>query len=129
MEKPEHILSLGLWFLSSLKCSLVGHLGQLYSRSTSVDLCESSEIAAAVLTTPSQDVALRIKERVKALPLKHEERTKAAGIINGFIDPFISYLKEYPERPYFKEVTKLTTGSYYEFVKVSNSLLTVLIAS
>ncbi|CAM4571324.1 unnamed protein product [Lepidochelys olivacea] len=97
-----------------------GHLGQLYSRSTSVDLCESSEIAAAVLTTPSQDVALRIKERVKALPLKHEERTKAAGIINGFIDPFISYLKEYPERPYFKEVTKLTTGSYYEFVKIDH---------
>uniref|UniRef100_K7F962 Uncharacterized protein n=1 Tax=Pelodiscus sinensis TaxID=13735 RepID=K7F962_PELSI len=64
--------------------------------------------------------ALRIKERVKALRLKQEEITKAAAIINGFIDPFIRYLKEYPERPYFKEVTKLTTGSYYEFVKIDH---------
>ncbi|XP_074852763.1 cyclic GMP-AMP synthase-like isoform X2 [Carettochelys insculpta] len=97
-----------------------GHLGQPYSRSTSADLCESSEMAAAGLSMLNQDVAARIKEKVKALPLKHKERTKAAGIINGFIDPFITYLKEFPERPYFKEVTKLTTGSYYELVKIDH---------
>ncbi|XP_044872388.1 cyclic GMP-AMP synthase-like isoform X2 [Mauremys mutica] len=97
-----------------------GHLGQLYSRSASADLCESSEMAAAALAMPSQDVVLRIKKRAKALTLKQEEITKAAGIFNGFIDPFISYLKECPERPYFKKVTKLTTGSYYEFVKIDH---------
>ncbi|XP_065258393.1 cyclic GMP-AMP synthase-like [Emys orbicularis] len=97
-----------------------GHLGQLYSRPASADLCESSEMAAAALATPSQDVVLRIKKRAKALTLKQEEINKAAGIFNGFIDPFIRYLKERPERPYFKEVTKLTTGSYYEFVKIDH---------
>lgn len=122
-------MSLGLRFWSSLKCSLVGHLGQLYSKSTSAGLCETSEKAAAALAVPSQDAARRIKERVKALPLKRVEITEAAEIINGFIDPFISYLKECSERPYFKEVIKMNTGSYYESVKVSNSLLTVLIVS
>ncbi|XP_053883250.1 cyclic GMP-AMP synthase-like isoform X2 [Malaclemys terrapin pileata] len=97
-----------------------GHLGQLYSRSTSADLCESSEMAAAALAMPSQDVVLRIKKRAKALTLKQEEINKAARIFNGFINPFIRYLKESPERPYFKEVTKLTTGSYYEFVKIDH---------
>ncbi|XP_075782874.1 uncharacterized protein LOC112544784 isoform X2 [Pelodiscus sinensis] len=97
-----------------------GCLGQTFSRYDSAVLCESSKMAAAALSMPSKDVALRIKERVKALRLKQEEITKAAAIINGFIDPFIRYLKEYPERPYFKEVTKLTTGSYYEFVKIDH---------
>ncbi|KAM9148949.1 cyclic GMP-AMP synthase-like [Pangshura tecta] len=97
-----------------------GHLGQLYSRSASADLFESSEMAAAALAMPSQDVVLRIKKRAKALTLKQKEITKAAGIFNGFIDPFISYLKACPERPYFKKVTKLTTGSYYEFVKIDH---------
>ncbi|XP_042711040.1 cyclic GMP-AMP synthase-like isoform X1 [Chrysemys picta bellii] len=97
-----------------------GHLGQLYSRSTSADLCESSEMAAAALSMPSQDVVLRIKKRAKALILKQEEINKAARIFNGFVDPFIRYLKECPERPYFNEVTKLTTGSYYEFVKIDH---------
>uniref|UniRef100_A0A452HWJ9 Uncharacterized protein n=1 Tax=Gopherus agassizii TaxID=38772 RepID=A0A452HWJ9_9SAUR len=75
---------------------------------------------STALAMPSQDVVLRIKKRAKTLTLKQEEITKAAGIFNGFIDPFISYLKECPERPYFKKVTKLTTGSYYEFVKIDH---------
>uniref|UniRef100_A0A8C0HG85 Cyclic GMP-AMP synthase n=1 Tax=Chelonoidis abingdonii TaxID=106734 RepID=A0A8C0HG85_CHEAB len=75
---------------------------------------------SAALAMPSQDVVVRIKKRAKTLTLKQEEITKAAGIFNGFIDPFISYLKECPERPYFKKVTKLTTGSYYEFVKIDH---------
>lgn len=105
----------------SLKYSLLGaSLGQAYSRPALSDLCDGSEVAVATLPKPSQDVIFRIKERVKSLPLKHDERAKAAGIINEFIDSFISYLKKCEERPYFKEVTKMTTGSYYEFVKVSN---------
>ncbi|KYO19747.1 cyclic GMP-AMP synthase-like [Alligator mississippiensis] len=95
-------------------------LGQAYSRPALSDLCDGSEVAVATLPKPSQDVIFRIKERVKSLPLKHDERAKAAGIINEFIDSFISYLKKCEERPYFKEVTKMTTGSYYEFVKVAH---------
>lgn len=57
------------------------------------------------------------------------EWEETAGIINSFIDPFINYLMECPERPWFEEVTEMTTGSYYQFLKVSKSVLSELIAS
>ncbi|XP_019407880.1 PREDICTED: cyclic GMP-AMP synthase-like [Crocodylus porosus] len=96
-------------------------IGQAYSRPAFTDSCDGSEVAVATLPKPSRDdIFFRVKERVKSLPLKHDERAKAAGIINEFIDSFISYLKKCEERPYFKEVTKMTTGSYYEFVKVAH---------
>uniref|UniRef100_A0A8C8S3J1 Mab-21-like nucleotidyltransferase domain-containing protein n=1 Tax=Pelusios castaneus TaxID=367368 RepID=A0A8C8S3J1_9SAUR len=74
--------------------------------------------AATAHTMPNPVTSHRIEERVKSIRLKQKEISNAADIINGFIDPFISHLKECPERPYFKGVTKVTTGSYYELVKI-----------
>ncbi|XP_078093307.1 cyclic GMP-AMP synthase [Mustelus asterias] len=80
---------------------------------------------AAAETTPApilqnKEMSKRIRMIVKKLTIKRDERSLAAEMINDLIDRLINFLQNNEKYACFKEVTKLTTGSYYEFVKISS---------
>ncbi|XP_014342670.1 cyclic GMP-AMP synthase-like [Latimeria chalumnae] len=69
-------------------------------------------------TQKKKEIKQRIKETIKALTPKRDEKSLASSIINELINQLLFYVKDNPVHPYFKEMKKMTTGSYYEFVKI-----------
>lgn len=45
-------------------------------------------------------------------------------LVNNLIKDLVKFLKENDEQPFFKHVSVLNSGSYYEFVKVNIFLFT-----
>lgn len=73
---------------------------------------------------PEDSVDCILKKTLNKLKIKTKERSDAAQVINDFIKHLIKYLKE--NTVSFKEVGEpLRTGSYYENLKVSCSVLRV----
>lgn len=66
-----------------------------------------------------KDNLTRIKARAKSLRLKQLDVANAVDLLHAFFRQFFSYLNECPERPYFRDVRELMTGSSYEFGKVT----------
>ncbi|CAM4686900.1 unnamed protein product [Caretta caretta] len=97
-----------------------GDLGQVCSQDASADLSEKPGSSAAMRTFQDwkKDNLTRIKARAKSLRLKQLDVANAVDLLHAFLRQFFSYLNECPERPYFRDVRELTTGSSYEFGKL-----------
>ncbi|GCB65328.1 hypothetical protein scyTo_0007690, partial [Scyliorhinus torazame] len=79
---------------------------------------EAAETTSAVILR-NKEMSKRFQLIVKKLSLKRDERSLAAEIINDLTDQLIDFLRKNEKYACFKEVKKLTTGSYYEYVKVA----------
>nr|XP_025044158.1 cyclic GMP-AMP synthase-like [Pelodiscus sinensis]XP_025044159.1 cyclic GMP-AMP synthase-like [Pelodiscus sinensis] len=110
------------WKVESDKLHMksAGDLGQIYSQDASTDLSEKPGTSAAVRTFQDwkKDNLTRIKERAKSLRLKHLDVANAVDLLHAFIRQFFSYLNECPERPYFRDMRELRSGSSHEFGKL-----------
>ncbi|XP_067863105.1 cyclic GMP-AMP synthase-like [Heptranchias perlo] len=80
---------------------------------------ESVETTPAIILQ-EKELSKRIRLMAKKLTIKPEERKLAAEIINDLVDQLICFLRNNEKYACFKEVKKLTAGSYYEFVKISH---------
>ncbi|MBN3286073.1 CGAS synthase, partial [Polyodon spathula] len=67
-----------------------------------------------------RELRRRIKAKAKSLKLKRSDTNWSAEMVNNLVEKLMEYLKENKEEPYFRDITKLTTGSYYELVKTNN---------
>ncbi|XP_058856152.1 cyclic GMP-AMP synthase [Acipenser ruthenus] len=67
-----------------------------------------------------RELRRRIKAKAKSLKLKRNDMNWSAEMVNNLVEKLMEYLKENKEEPYFRDVAKLTTGSYYELVKTNN---------
>ncbi|XP_058875153.1 cyclic GMP-AMP synthase-like isoform X1 [Acipenser ruthenus] len=67
-----------------------------------------------------RELRRRIKAKAKSLKLKRNDKNWSAEMVNNLVEKLMEYLKENKEEPYFRDVAKLTTGSYYELVKTNN---------
>lgn len=61
-----------------------------------------------------------IRQRGRDLRLRKLDQQKAVKIVNHLIDSLLEFLKNNDDQPFFREVSVLTSGSYYEMVKVKN---------
>lgn len=72
--------------------------------------------------TPGDDISQEldhlIKQRGRDLRLRKVDQQNAVKIVNHLIESLLKFLKE--NEPLFKDVEVLTSGSYYEMVKVRN---------
>ncbi len=64
-----------------------------------------------------------IRQRGRDLRLRKLDQQKAVKIVNHLIDSLLEFLKNNDDQPFFREVSVLTSGSYYEMVKVKNQLV------
>ncbi|RXN26274.1 60S ribosomal L11 [Labeo rohita] len=60
-----------------------------------------------------------IRQRGRDLRLRKLDQQKAVKIVNNLIDSLLEFLKNNEEHPFFREVSVLTSGSYYEMVKIN----------
>ncbi|XP_034610170.1 cyclic GMP-AMP synthase-like [Trachemys scripta elegans] len=123
-ETSQQLWSLGTqsrWKveLDKLHREAAGDLGQVYSQDASADLSEKPGTSAAMRTFQDwkKDNLTRIKERAKSLRLKQLDVANAVDLLHAFFRQFFSYLNECPERPYFRDVRELTSGSSYQVTR------------
>lgn len=64
------------------------------------------------------DLAQRIKLRAKELKIRQKDRSWAAEVVNDFRENLLRFLKNSSDQPLFQSANFLTTGSYFEKVKV-----------
>ncbi|XP_043940744.1 cyclic GMP-AMP synthase-like [Protopterus annectens] len=91
----------------------------------SMDLQESQIMGSERPKTETKSTVLerkklekRIKEMADKLVISPKDRSWAAHFVNTFSEQLIDYLKTTPYKSYFKNVKKLPTGSYYEYLKI-----------
>lgn len=70
----------------------------------------------------SPEVASWIKQCTKSLKIPKADRSWAAEVVNDFRDNLLKFLKSSTDQPFFQSAEFLTTGSYFEKVKVSREL-------
>lgn len=78
------------------------------SRGTTVD---------DVLVSPELDRMIR--QRGRDLRLRKTDQQQAVKLVNHLIDSLVDFLKNNEDQAFFKEVSVLTSGSYYEMVKIN----------
>lgn len=61
-----------------------------------------------------------IRQRSRDLRLRKFDQQSAVKIVNHLIESLLEYLKNNEDHPFFRDVSVLTSGSYYEMVKVKN---------
>ncbi|KAG7218644.1 hypothetical protein INR49_019961 [Caranx melampygus] len=59
-----------------------------------------------------------IRENVEDLKIRQADRSWAAGIVNDFRDNLLKFLRSSSDQPFFQSAEFLTTGSYFEKVKI-----------
>lgn len=65
-----------------------------------------------------------IRQRGRDLRLRQNERQPAVKLVNDLIKGLEKFLKDNEKQPFFRDISVLTTGSYYELVKVNiNSII------
>ncbi|TSK31360.1 Cyclic GMP-AMP synthase [Bagarius yarrelli] len=60
-----------------------------------------------------------IRQRGRDLRLRQSDRKHAVKLVNNLRKDLIKFLKENVEQPFFKDVSVLNSGSYYELVKIN----------
>lgn len=60
-----------------------------------------------------------IRQRGRDLRLRKTDQQQAVKLVNHLIDSLLDFLKNNEDQAFFKEVSVLTSGSYYEMVKVN----------
>uniref|UniRef100_A0A673B1M6 Cyclic GMP-AMP synthase-like n=1 Tax=Sphaeramia orbicularis TaxID=375764 RepID=A0A673B1M6_9TELE len=61
-----------------------------------------------------------IKERAKALKIRQTDRRWAAEVVNDFRENLLKFLKKNDDQPFFQTAEFLTSGSYFEKVKIDS---------
>ncbi|KAG5842276.1 hypothetical protein ANANG_G00175910 [Anguilla anguilla] len=70
------------------------------------------------LVTPA--VCNLIKHRMKHLTPRRADQQHSAKLVNDLRDSLLDFLKKNKKQPYFRSVTVLNSGSYYEIVKIND---------
>ncbi|XP_067266921.1 cyclic GMP-AMP synthase [Chanodichthys erythropterus] len=60
-----------------------------------------------------------IRQRSRDLRLRKVDQQSAVKIVNHLIESLLEYLKNNEDHPFFRDVSVLTSGSYYEMVKIN----------
>lgn len=60
-----------------------------------------------------------IRKRGRDLRLRQSDKQPAVKLVNHLRDDLVKFLKENDEQPFFRDISVLNSGSYYEHVKVS----------
>ncbi|XP_057210929.1 cyclic GMP-AMP synthase [Triplophysa rosa] len=60
-----------------------------------------------------------VRQRARDLRLRKTDQQRAVRIVNHLIDSLVDFLKNNEDQAFFKEVSVLTSGSYYEMVKIN----------
>ncbi|XP_067282049.1 cyclic GMP-AMP synthase [Pseudorasbora parva] len=60
-----------------------------------------------------------IRQRGRDLRLRKVDQQKAGKIVNNLIESLLDFLKNNDDQPFFRDVSLLTSGSYYEMVKIN----------
>ncbi|XP_036422482.1 cyclic GMP-AMP synthase [Colossoma macropomum] len=85
--------------------------------------CNKGEPGAermAVEVLPISPVLDRmIRQRGRDLRLRQVERQRAVKLVNTLVTNLQKFLKDNEEQPFFRDISVLTTGSYYELVKIN----------
>lgn len=81
------------------------------------DSVESSVSAEESVFIPP-DLAHWIKLRAKELKIRQKDRSWAAEVVNDFRENLLRFLRSNSDQPVFQTADFLTTGSYFEKVKI-----------
>ncbi|XP_003200687.3 cyclic GMP-AMP synthase [Danio rerio] len=74
--------------------------------------------------TPGDDACISvelerlIRQRGRDLRLRKLDQQKAVRTVNHLIDSLLEFLKNNEDQPFFRDISVLTSGSYYEMVKI-----------
>lgn len=68
----------------------------------------------------SPELANWIKVRAKELKIRKKDRSWAAEMVNDFRENLLRFLKSSTDQPFFQSAEFLSTGSYFEKVKVNS---------
>nr|QNT09613.1 cyclic GMP-AMP synthase-like protein [Ctenopharyngodon idella] len=60
-----------------------------------------------------------IKQKSRDLRLRKVDQQSAVKTVNHLIESLLEYLKKNEDQPFFRDVSVLTSGSYYEVVKIN----------
>ena len=66
----------------------------------------------------SPELSSWIKANANELKLPQTDRRWAAEVVNDFRDNLVKFLRSSSDQPFFQSADFLTTGSYFEKVKV-----------
>ncbi|KAL7829625.1 hypothetical protein AOLI_G00305100 [Acnodon oligacanthus] len=78
-----------------------------------------AESMAVEVLPNSPDLDRLIRQRGRDLRLRQVERQRAVKLVNTLITNLQKFLKDNEEQPFFRDISVLTTGSYYELVKIN----------
>ncbi|XP_041867893.1 cyclic GMP-AMP synthase isoform X2 [Melanotaenia boesemani] len=78
---------------------------------------EGSVEAEESVSVPSK-LAYWIKLNAKDLKIRQKDRSWAAEVVNDFRENLLKFLKSNTDQPFFQAAEFLTTGSYFEKVKI-----------
>ncbi|KAM8766362.1 cyclic GMP-AMP synthase [Acanthopagrus schlegelii] len=83
---------------------------------------QAEEASGAVeeLFDVSAELANWIKVSAKDLKLRQTDRRWAAEVVNDFRENLLKFLRSSSDQPFFQSAEFLTTGSYFERVKIHN---------
>ena len=73
---------------------------------------------AEELSSVPPELANWIKVNAKDLKLRQTDRRWAAEVVNDFRENLLKFLRSSSDQPFFQSAEFLTTGSYFEKVKV-----------
>lgn len=59
-----------------------------------------------------------IRENAEELKIRPSDRSWAASVVNDFRENLLKFLRSSSDQPFFQSAEFLTTGSYFEKVKV-----------
>ena len=68
----------------------------------------------------SPELANWIKLNAKDMKIRQKDRSWAAEMVNDFRDNLLKFLRSSKDQPFFQSADFLTTGSYFEKVKVGS---------
>ncbi|KAF7691176.1 cyclic GMP-AMP synthase [Silurus meridionalis] len=69
--------------------------------------------------TISHELDRWIRQRGRDLRLRQADRQAAVKLVNNLRKDLLKFLKESDEQPFFRDVSVLNSGSYYELVKIN----------
>lgn len=70
----------------------------------------------------SPELARWIRLRAQDLKLRQSDRQWAVDLVNHLRESLLVFLKSSDEQPYFQSASVLSSGSYYEMVKVTHKM-------
>ncbi|XP_026155406.1 cyclic GMP-AMP synthase [Mastacembelus armatus] len=80
--------------------------------------CEERSMGAEDSASISPDLTNWIKLNVEKLKIRKKEQSWAAEVVNDFRENLLKFLRKNTDQPFFQSADFLTTGSYFEKVKI-----------